>query len=162
VKLLFLDIDGVLNSEAYSRTVQWLKQTGRGSFYSGFGGALWDFCPRASALYSGMIKRIPDVNVVISSSWRVGRDLTQLRTLFKERGLPYENIIAQTGVSRENRGLEIQDWLDGTSIEPTPMVILDDDTDMAHLSPYLVQTSFREGLTCAIADEVVRRFEGQK
>lgn len=157
MKVLFLDIDGVLNSEAYARTVHWLKVNNRGSFYSGFNGAVWDFCPVATALFSGMMSKLPDVKIVVSSCWRVGRTTADLQTLFTDRGLIGASVIDRTGASRDSRGEEIQEWLDNHP-EVTRFVILDDDADMGSLANRLVQTSFRTGLTCDAVDKVIRAF----
>jgi hypothetical protein len=44
------------------------------------------------------------------------------------------------------RGYEIQDWLNKSDFVNS-FAILDDDCDMYHLMPYLVNTDGREGLT---------------
>ena len=45
------------------------------------------------------------------------------------------------------RGYEIQHWLNQHADEVSNFVILDDDWDMHHLMPWLVQTDYRDGLT---------------
>ena len=65
-----------------------------------------------------------------------------------------EGVTAEIGTGC--RGDEIQDWLTRHP-DVTQFVILDDDADMAHLLPYLVQTRTREGLTDEQTDEVIKR-----
>lgn len=65
------------------------------------------------------------------------------------------------------RGIEIQRWFDETFKEKglehdAPFVIVDDESDMKHLSPYLVQTKFdgvsdETGLTKEKADLIISK-----
>jgi hypothetical protein len=50
-------------------------------------------------------------------------------------------------VEAKERGHEIQAWLDTQNSNVESFVILDDDSDMAHLLSKLVQTKFEFGLT---------------
>ena len=55
-----------------------------------------------------------------------------------------------TPVMWDKRGFEIQEYMDkltddGYTIDS--IVIIDDDSDMKHLSNFLVQTSFKKGFT---------------
>jgi hypothetical protein len=54
------------------------------------------------------------------------------------------------------RGREIQVWLDAQAGDVESFVILDDDADMEHLSPHLVQTAFEVGLTRLDADKAIQ------
>jgi len=61
---------------------------------------------------------------------------------------------------KRGRGQEIQAWLDRARAPIDGMVILDDEPDMLHLLPWLVQSSFKTGLTdahLAAARRVLRR-----
>ena len=59
------------------------------------------------------------------------------------------------------RGNEIQAWLDlvrtSSVLTIESFVIVDDDSDMAHLSQHLVKTRMDNGLTAAHADEIIQR-----
>lgn len=55
------------------------------------------------------------------------------------------------------RGLEIDDWLSKNLYAgETRFVILDDESDMAHLIDHLVQTNMETGLTEAHADAATK------
>lgn len=106
-------------------------------------------------------------SVVVSSAWRHGGYLNQgsrLHDELAEKGedgaLVLSRIIGITpDLWREPgniRGNEIQRWIDEHEYTGA-FVIVDDDSDMGHLAPYLVQTSFETGLTREIADEIIRR-----
>lgn len=83
--------------------------------------------------------------VVISSTWRLLNSLSKLQQLLKAHGLSGEVIGVTPRGDRGERGDEIQTWMDKNGpIES--FVILDDDSDMAHLMDKLVQTSFDTGL----------------
>ena len=81
--------------------------------------------------------------VVISSSWRVCRTLEQIQDDLRSRGFVGE-VIGATPSIIGHRGHEIAAWL--TEHGPASFVILDDDSDMAHLKPRLVRTTFARGL----------------
>ena len=56
------------------------------------------------------------------------------------------------------RGLEIDAWIKRYTEDREPIesfVILDDDADMAHLIPFLIQTPFEVGLTESDADRAI-------
>ena len=59
---------------------------------------------------------------------------------------------------KRGRGQEIQRWLDAAP-PLAGLVILDDEADMLHLAPWLVQTSFETGLLDAHADAALAMLE---
>ena len=59
------------------------------------------------------------------------------------------------------RGDEIQRWMDDYQRETIEaFVILDDDSDMKHLLPYLVLTNTEQGLTMEDAQRAIEMLEG--
>lgn len=122
MKVLFLDIDGVLN---------WAGTQER---YNGFIG----LDPSRIARFNRIIEAHPDVKIVISSTWRKTASFIEdgfdgLVKLLADNGLKGE-IIGHTIItfSHMPRGSEIRDWLEDYQEEndgqlPT-FVILDDDT----------------------------------
>jgi hypothetical protein len=145
VKIIFLDFDGVLNCRA---TIERADRATEDN-------------PRWHETHVDleMVERLNDLlkrsnaHVVVSSSWRLGYDLEELKGILHRRGLNEEHLfrfISVTPKLRAERGYEIQEWLDGFPItKQDTFVILDDDSDMAHLIPFLVHTSFEVGLTDA-------------
>lgn len=135
MRVLFLDIDGVLNSY-------------RSSF--ALGGVPHGFEPDQMALFDhvalGLIRDVckDGVKVVVSSTWRIGRTAQQLADGL---GLP---VIDVTGDGhRGHRGSQIKEWLDA---HPEVVIygIVDDDDDMLpEQKRHFVKTTFAEGFTFA-------------
>ena len=144
--ILFLDIDGVLNSRK-----GWARDKPKTGKY---------LTAENVAELRALLEALPDLRIVISSTWRKCMDADELLAIFKAHGLPAERVIGMTPIrfSDRLRGHEIQEWLDANPGHDR-FVILDDDSDMAHLMPHLVQTSFEDGLTREKAEEVIRRLK---
>lgn len=109
MRVIFLDIDGVLN-------VCYQKRDDYGQ----------EFHPE----FVENLRRIVEetgAHIVISSTWRMS-GLDVMREMWTKRGLPGE-VIGITPVLRtRHRGDEIQEWLRLNTVET--YVILDDDRDM--------------------------------
>ena len=155
MKIVFLDIDGVLNHDAfYERT--------RPSFLT------WpekhidpDAVLRLNQLAA------PDTKFVISSSWRTVIPFRELAAVLHEKGFRGDVIgatpdfsklsLAARKVKSYKRGHEIQRWLveNRRRMAIDAFVILDDCADMAHLRQYLVQTDVARGLTEADVDHAL-------
>jgi hypothetical protein len=105
--------------------------------------------------------------VVVSSSWRIGGIAEG--SLFRKAmvaadpsGVVLRSVIAATPISyeaRRVRGDEIQEWLDENP-DVTAFAIVDDNSDMAHLSDHLVLTTWAAGLTDELADELIQKLGG--
>lgn len=142
MKILFLDIDGVLNSHAF-----WKR--------CGELGILPD--DKVDPLAVERLNRLTDetgAKIVVSSTWRLpyvwSRNLNSLIVRLQKLGIKGE-IIGMTPDHRKifGRGAEIQSWMlqarqDGIEIDS--FAIVDDDSDMDNLMDYLVQTSMTDGL----------------
>ena len=89
--------------------------------------------------------------LVLSSSWRIGEDLDDLRAYFRSQNVRGE-LIDATPVRRDsNREQEILDWLQ-TCSSPPVFAILDDDLWFDRLSDRHIHTDSQTGLTEALAD----------
>ncbi len=155
--VVFLDIDGVLarltqrrsyairNSDPFTPEEQTLLNE-----LSGEGDLRGEMLYRVRTLDPELVLRLNDLlersgaSVVISSSWRILFPLRDLQILLRYRGFVGE-ILGVTPIQGSVRGAEIQAWL--SSHEVDHFVILDDDTDMAHLMNHLVRTDPSNGLT---------------
>lgn len=134
MKILFLDFDGVLNS--MQSRIFWENIKDQTAFeeqmktYSG--GILemiaMEFCPICLSNMDELIRRNPDLKIVISSSWRMSRSVEELKELFKSE-LISSRMIDKTDSFSNIRGEEIQKWLDEHP-EVTHYVIVDDDSTM--------------------------------
>lgn len=132
MKVLFLDIDGVVNSRNTTNFND-----------------LWPLDPYMAFLI-GRIQLQTGCEIVLSSSWRYHPD--GLETVSKRIVKPLDTTPKLNG----SRGEEIQAWLD-VHPEVDTYAILDDDTDiLAGQAPNFFMTTFDEGLTDEIAEAVIR------
>jgi hypothetical protein len=164
MKVLALDIDGVLNSRRFYE-----NRVLRGEESD----PVNEFDPIACGLLVQLIGEVPGLKILLSSTWRKTIHLDELETLVSRSlgetvHLP---LIGKTGVFQSpkmslysicGRGLEIQSWLDkNQGVEG--LCIIDDDSDMGALKPYLVKTSFEYGLMPGhlplIKDKLDQRYE---
>jgi len=137
-RIIFLDIDGVLTSRRSAR------QFGH---YRSF--------LQSSVEALSYILESTGAQIVISSSWRIGRTLDDLREVFNQQGIDGSRIIDVTPTSMGVRGHEIDSWLRTTSVPVESFVIIDDNSDMAHHTGRLVRTTFEDGLTVLHAGIVI-------
>jgi len=163
MKVVFLDVDGVLNAG---------RRVTRGTL--GFN--LIDWVLPHPLHHINAIARITGAKFVISSCWRVGRTLKELRQMFAEVGF-MGDIIGKTEQGpcawhkargfeecyQGHRGAEIADWIRNHHAvyagQPEQVVeayaILDDDSDMGGEREHFVQTAYDRGLTRKERDKVV-------
>jgi hypothetical protein len=136
-RIIFLDIDGCLNSEAW-----WNNPHVRSlPFYER------SFDPRAVARLNRLIAEA-DAGIVLSSSWRTNRR-SDAEALFRLAGIKGEAVGVTPWLLKDRhatRGDEIRAYLARQFRGPDALVILDDGSDMGHLLPHLVQVDHRVGL----------------
>lgn len=134
IKIIFLDLDGVLNSVNYFKSL-----AGKNILPDD------RLDPDAVALLNKIIKAT-DAKIVISSSWRLGKNITQLQDVFNKHSV-MGTIIGLTSDDYNLRGIQIQQWIDNSDFTIDSFIILDDDNDMCHLNNHLVKTCVKDGLT---------------
>ncbi len=138
MKIIFLDIDGVLNTA---------ENFVEGNLPSN--PTMEEI--NLSMLDERLIKNLNTIieetgaKVVVSSTWRMGRSIEELKCLLDKKGFVGE-IIGKTPILNDDRGIEIQKFIDESSFNIDSFTILDDDSDMCHLMDKLIQTNFIEGL----------------
>lgn len=152
MKVVFLDFDGVLNS-AQSCTF-WHNKRDQSKWenelYKDWPGTLkeylaMEFCPIALSNVEELIRRVPDLKIVISSTWRLSETVESLKEILKPAKLVSDAVVDVTPrIKLTPRGNEIQAWLDQHP-EVVEFVIIDDDSDMLHLKDRLVHTSSLHG-----------------
>lgn len=151
MKIIFLDIDGVLNSrQSFKKTRQ--EYPGDEIRYD---------TPHPDHIQElNFIVKHTNAKVVISSTWRTSFSSLAMHRFLRVLGF-VGDVIDNTPRLDTYRGTEIQSWLlaheskikkykDSNLYNYEPIetfVILDDDSDMENLSEYLVQTSNDVGLT---------------
>lgn len=138
-KIIFLDIDGVINTQDITRF-----HKGRPGEYAYGVFTEEDYFDQGCVKCLNSIISSTDAKLVISSSWRILFDMEMLSDFFSRQNVQGE-IIDYTGRMGCERGHEIQAWLN-THKGIKSFVILDDGSDMVHLSPYLVKTTWEKGL----------------
>lgn len=137
MKLIFLDIDGVLNHEYFYE---------HSRLHRGHG-----FCPVSVQNLREIIKRT-GAKIILSSTWRRGMTMIDMQELFGWYDLD-RYVVGKTPIfDGQIRGNEIKNLLDETSIEIESFVILDDDEDMGELMPFLVLTKNTDGIRLGITD----------
>lgn len=147
MNVIFLDIDGVLNSKQFVRSL----------------GNKWDgnqFDPKAIECLNRLVIET-NADVVISSFWRMIHSLDELKIIFLNYGLN-SNIIGKTKVLCGDRAAEIIDWYNDH--KPDRFVIIDDDfltiDESKQLDPFLktrfVRTSSNVGLQNSDVDLAIQ------
>lgn len=144
MKVIFLDIDGVLNSEVFWTTQkqhirkQLALEAGRTKDEAS---ALANIDPEGVARILKIVKET-GAEIVVSSTWRYD-DCLNYKLRFM--GIPHTYGITPWSRDR-HRGSEIKEWLDEHP-EVTNYVIIDDDNDMLdEQEPHFVQTSWYDGI----------------
>lgn len=156
MKVIFLDFDGVLNS--HQSATFWHNKRDQDKWenelYKEWQGSLKEYiaqelCPIALSNVEELIRNVPEAKVVISSTWRHGETVESLKKIVYPAKLISDAIVDVTpNIRLTPRGNEIQAWLDKHP-EVTNFVIIDDDSDMLHLSDNLVLTNGMHGFQYA-------------
>ena len=137
MKIIFLDIDGVLNSS------QWYDSLDGPAITMDS-----DIDDNALSLLINYIKK-NDLSVVITSSWREStlKDTVRCFNKCKLRRLT-KYIIGVTPRTYERiRGKEIDIWMSRCGGDIDEFVIIDDDDFDIHQKKHLVHTNWETGLT---------------
>lgn len=164
-KIIFLDIDGVLNPTHYSNSLykMWKASFKEIKSHDEYGQLFFD--QNCNAL-----KRIIEETgskIVISSTWRMA-GLNEMKSLWKHRCLageiisitPNESDVVQNGIcdfiDLVNRGMEIDLWIKNNNYSGK-YAIIDDTNDMLKKqNEFFVKTNEFVGLTNSDADKVIK------
>lgn len=152
VKILFLDIDGVVNNQENFNPSQ--KRTPY---------PIDSYC----AFLVGKIQIATDCKVVLSSSWRHYPDAVKIvsDSVVEIIDITPDFLIVKDDNGKDvTRGAEINKWLDSQSLKSDffvdKYVILDDDSDFYDDQP-LFKTTFKTGLTDEISQNVIDYLNGE-
>lgn len=150
MRVLFLDIDGVLNSHEF------FERRTKPQQFSG----MCELCVDLMSRFDRIVEET-GCKVVLSSTWRLSP--TYMHDL-EVQGLNTNAIIDRTptwhrppdtGWEWRERGKQIAEWL-AAHPEVTRYTILDDDSDMLdEQTPSFFKTSTHTGLTDEIASAVI-------
>lgn len=148
MKVLFLDVDGVLNKCGRTEDPDMLEQD--------------------KLLRLKRICAATNCRIVVSSTWR-GYPRMMDKLCERLRDLNISIMDRTPCLSSQNRfsliwngvirGDEIAEWLNTTKTPVEKFVIVDDNSDMGGLIDHLVQTYSFTGLTDELADEIIDRLK---
>lgn len=148
MKIIFLDIDGVLNSIDHLIEMYTIHKRAFHCFDYPF--------DRKCLNNLKEIVNQTDSYIVVTSTWRTrqeGRD--KLLEVLNDYNLD-ERIVGYTPkLSSGKRGQEIKTFLNETSLKIDDFVILDDNNDMEDLITNLVLTNPNTGMTKENAEEAI-------
>lgn len=181
MRILFLDIDGVLNTRESAALPRVHVPGLRGLFGNGHGYPALD--PKTIAPLN-LITDTIDANIVVSSTWRMGTeiDFQDLKLYLQFNGVK-ATVLGRTstrGTVRLKRkcaecwtigfahkmscrrsgyrGYEIEEWVVDNGRTSNDIVIVDDDSDMEPYMHRFVKTKFEDGLTFEKAKEAIEKF----
>lgn len=151
LRVLFLDVDGVLNSRDYMLANPGaFDRSGPNAYYSMFDPAA---CARLQAVLT-----VTGAKIVVSSSWRIVHTLDEMRRYLAAKGVTAEVIDFTVvgynpdlpgddsfGTAMTCRGHEIAAWVDAHP-ELESYVVVDDNSDMDGVRDRFVQTTWERGL----------------
>lgn len=160
MKVLFLDIDGVLNSKEWCQAKN-LDPNVPCDF------VLCEVDPETVKHVNTILEQT-GAKVVISSTWRLRRPLPQFKTMLEE----IDHILKKCGFKGEiigatpNRFDRPNGWADGerghecmawvsSHPEVTAYCAIDDDSDFTVMMDHLVQTDWHHGLRAQDAEKAI-------
>ena len=147
-RIIFLDFDGVLNTEYYQGLLQFQGKQWQDQY-----GAFFD--PRAVRQLKRVIDTT-DADIVVESSWKY-LGLEAMQELWRVRNLPGRVIdITPSLTGNASKGEEIAAWLSEYATPDTRYVIIDDEYVVLDSQiPYFILTNPYEGLTEEQADRAM-------
>lgn len=150
MNIIFLDVDGVINS--VNNLIKVYNQTHKPhSAYS---------YPFDYECLENLKKLVVETKsrLVISSTWRHSQEgMEKLLEALKKYDLD-KFVIGSTPDLGSSRGAEIKKYLADSEFKDTiNFVILDDDKDMEDLLPYLVHTNGKVGLTKENVQQAIKK-----
>ena len=145
--IIFLDVDGVLNS--ISNLIKVYEKTHRQ--HSGYNYPFDEKCLENLRL----LVEETNSKIVITSTWRRNeKGIKKLLEILSNYHLDKE-VIGYTPILNKSRGEEIKKYLSSLDYNPN-FIIIDDDNDMGELLPYLINTNNYYGLTSEDANNGIK------
>lgn len=168
MKIIFLDIDGVLNSSKYDKSDYYKTATaGMSDAEVMLIAHHLHLDPEAVKILNDLVTR-SGATVVLSSTWRTKYSPKEMTEMLKGRGGTFE-VSDKTPVlfgmkfsESIPRGKEIAKYLKDLPEQPESFVILDDYEDMIHLKKFLVRTDWNFGLTQDDVEKALKILNGEQ
>ena len=151
MKVIFLDIDGVLNSAQSAIYHNFRTDPIESQFDV--------LCPISLALLQYIVEQTKS-KIVISSTWRKYQSFDDLVNFFKKYNI---DVVGKTPILNTVRGLEIKHWLEKHP-KVNDFIILDDDSDMDEYTQtdHFIKTSHQVGLSYFEAIKIINKFNKKK
>lgn len=167
---IFLDLDGVLNTECYQRMLQYESKPWQDKH-----GALFD--PEAVEQLREIIDTT-HANIVIESSWKY-LGLAAMQAMWKDRQLPgkvvgitpsaiSDSVLLSADLDMTDpsslhcKGAEIASWLADNEKQDAPYVIIDDEyVVLESQQSHFVKTDSYYGITEELATRTIRILNNQ-
>lgn len=169
MKVIFLDIDGVMNNQ-----LDWMSKVDSKTEQFKFHRM---FCDKAWQLLSDVCQKT-DAKVVLSSSWRIGftnnNGVIQVKNKdceLSNKLLEYFNNynIKLAGLTKDHytlRGLEITEYIGKHLKYGDKWVVIDDEaSDIEGIIPswgLFIKTEFKTGLLQEHCEQIIKYFNGGK
>ena len=152
MKVIFLDFDGVLNSEASFRCESRRKTRNIQDLLS----------PVLCSNLQFILEHDSSVRLIISSTWRAHHTKVELQNILNNYGVEAARIIGYTprtlgGDRAHEINLALEEWPNITKF-----VIIDDDDDVLNVKDprgHVFQTTPDDGLTLKQAKKIVELFK---
>ena len=143
-------MDGVLNSTQSSHYYWKLKD--RQTFMNDFD----TVCPIACSNFQNILENVPDLKIVISSTWRLFHEIEEWDKIAHRIPLIKGSIIDKTPVlDGKQRGDEIYFWLEKNGHLNTKYVVVDDDGDMDKVKNNFFKIDHDHGLTWKDSQKII-------
>lgn len=135
MKVVFLDVDGVLNYGEYMTEIKGSRKN------------MSEAQKMVDMRCLRNLRRIVDetgARIVVTSSVRKGPDFNEFKEYIAHEGIKVHDVTLDFGDSGIHRGEEIREWLRKHEEELEEFVILDDDTfsDFKELEEYQIAPKF--------------------
>lgn len=163
MKVIFLDVDGVLNSRAWAMLHGYGHLPMHGVMPTKEDVKLDPSCVARLHWVVKEASQSDQVCIVVSSSWRYGATIEQFQKMFELYGWPGAPVIDMTpisGAGLSGRGVEVERWLDENAQRAgvVKYVCIDDDADFLP-NQHLVRTNPEVGFTMGDANAVIEALQ---
>ena len=159
-KIIFLDIDGVLNNDTWMDGDRWnMLQAQASSPYTTrtqMWKPYWDFAPENVTVFNEFLDKT-DASIVVSSTWRKGKTPAELEEILFNNGNVnvIDRIIGKTQdfyVGKRfsqhiPRWKYIKRWMDENPIDDLTFIVIDDDPEAWEQGPQFIWTDPNVGFT---------------
>ena len=163
-KIIFLDFDGVLNTEHYQRLLSYQGKAWQDEYCT--------FFDPDAVLHLKRIIEVTNADIVVESSWKF-YGLEAIQEMWMKRNMPGKIIDITSSSFSDSwlltadlddidpamgqcKGMEIASWLSDNASKDARYVIIDDEcVILESQSPYFLLTDPYNGITEEIADKAI-------